>query len=116
VSDRVPGPNMSDSEIFIPRRKPGPRPVECETFKTSVRILGERQVETFRAMCALAGRRPHELAADIVLEAIREAQHDHQTQQLVQAVKRYRSGLRLVGPHSREGRNEMLHAMGDDGD
>ena len=101
---------MSGDSVFIPRRKPGPRPVECETLKTSVRILGERQVETFRAMCALAGRRPHELAADIVLDAIREAQHDHETQALVQSVKRYRCGLRLVygGPGSRMGRREML--------
>lgn len=97
-------------DIVIPRRRPGPRPVECETFRTSVRILGERQVETFRAMCALRGRRPHELAYDLVLEAIRDAQHDHETQALVQAVRRHQSGLRLVygGPSSRAGRREML--------
>ncbi len=101
-----------DGEIVIPRRKPGPRPVECLTLRTSVRILGEAQVDTFRAMCALLGRRPHELAYDIVLEAIREAQHDHETQALVGAVRRYKSGLRLVygGPGSRMGRREMLAA------
>jgi hypothetical protein len=94
------------------RRKPGPRPVECPTLSTSVRILGQAQIDTFRAMCALAGRRPHELAYDIVLDAIREAQHDHDTQALVSSVRRYQSGLRLVygGPGSRMGRREMLEA------
>lgn len=82
--------------IFVPRRKPGPRPVECATFKTSIRILGDAQIDTFRAMCALRGRRPHELAYDIVLAAIRGAQHDHETQAMVAAAKRYRSGLKLV--------------------
>jgi hypothetical protein len=36
-------------------------------------------------MCFMTGRRPHELAADIILDAIREAQHDHETQELIQA-------------------------------
>lgn len=87
---------MADDKIFVPRRRPGPRPVTCPTFKTSVRILGQEQIDTFRAMSALAGRRPHELAADIVLAAIREAQRDHATQALVHAVRRHQSGLRLV--------------------
>jgi hypothetical protein len=79
-------------------------------MRTSVRILGQAQIDTFRAMCALAGRRPHELAYDLVLDAIREAQHDHETRALVGAVRRYQSGLRLVygGPRSRAGRREML--------
>jgi hypothetical protein len=82
-------------------------------MKTSVRILGRNQVDTFRAMCALAGRRPHELAADIILDAIRAAEHDHDVQHLVHAVRRYQSGLRLAysGPGSRAGRGEMLVAM-----
>jgi hypothetical protein len=46
------------------------------------RIFGQDQIDTFRAMCALAGRRPHELAADIVLEAILQARHDHEVQHL----------------------------------
>jgi hypothetical protein len=105
------------SDVVIPRRKPGPRPVECATFSTSVRILGQAQIDTFRAMCVLAGRRPHELAYDIVLDAIRDAQHDHGTQALVSAVRRHRSGMRLVygGPGSRMGRREML-ATGRDAD
>lgn len=107
---------MADDEIFVPRRRPGPRPVTCPTVKTSVRILGQDQIDTFRAMCALAGRRPHQLAADIMLEAIREAQHDHATQALVHAARRYQSGLRLIhgGPDSLAGRREMLAA--EDGD
>jgi len=105
---------MADDEIFVPRRRPGPRPVTCAAFKTSVRVLGLEQVDTFRAMCALAGRRPHEMAADIVLAAIREAQRDRATQALVHAVRRHQSGLRLVydGPGSRAGRRDM-RATGD---
>jgi hypothetical protein len=106
------------SDIFIPRRKPGPRPVECATFRTTVRILGQAQIDTFKAMCALAGRRPHELAYDIVLESIRKAQHDHETQALVSAVRRYQSGRRLVysGPGSWAGRREMLDTAEEDRD
>lgn len=101
---------MADGRIWIPRRKPGPRLVECATMRTSVRILGQAQIDTFRAMCALAGRRPHELAYDIVLEAIRAGQENHEVQELVQAIRRRQSGLRLVcgGPGSRAGRHEML--------
>jgi hypothetical protein len=80
------------------------------TFKTSVRILGLEQIDTFPAMSALAGRRPHELAADIVLATIREAERDHATQALVHAARRHQSGLRLVyGPASRADRR----AVGD---
>ncbi|SNT60657.1 hypothetical protein SAMN05216276_107842 [Streptosporangium subroseum] len=51
--------------------------------RTSVRVRGERQIRTFLAMCRLAGRRPHELAADLVLAAIRAAQCDHEVQHAV---------------------------------
>ncbi|HEY3718312.1 MAG TPA: hypothetical protein VGL39_27635 [Jatrophihabitantaceae bacterium] len=42
-----------------------------ERFKTSVVVMGERQVDEFQALCALLGRRPHQLAADMVLTEIR---------------------------------------------
>ncbi len=87
---------MADEYIVIPRRRPGPRPATCPTFKTSMRILGQAQIDTFRAMCALRGRRPHQLVADIVLAAIREAQQDPSTQALVRSARRHQSGLRLV--------------------
>jgi hypothetical protein len=54
--------------------------------RTSAAILGKRQIRTFLAMCELAGRRPHELAADIVLKAIGTAQRDHRVQHAVAAV------------------------------
>lgn len=41
-----------------------------DELKTSVRVVGERQVDEFRALCVLLGRRPHQLAADLVLEGI----------------------------------------------
>jgi hypothetical protein len=89
----VPG---GDGTIHIPRRRPGPRPVDVENLKTSVRILGTAQVETFRALCALRGRRPHELAADVVLDALTAARDDPAVRDLVRALHQHRSGLRLV--------------------
>lgn len=47
-----------------------------DTLKTSVRVLGERQVDEFRALCVLLGRRPHQLAADLVLNGIRRYRED----------------------------------------
>lgn len=47
-----------------------------DEFKTSVRILGEDQVDEFHALCLLRGRRPFQLAADMVLEAIRASRDD----------------------------------------
>ena len=70
----------------------------CPTFKTTARIAGQAQIDTFLAMCALAGRRPHQLVADILLAAIREAQRDESTQAVVRAARRHRSGLQLVVP------------------
>lgn len=49
-----------------------------DSFKTSVRVHGVRQVDEFRALCILLGRRPHQLAADLVLEGIRRAREDPQ--------------------------------------
>lgn len=45
-------------------------------LKTSVRVVGARQVDEFRALCVLLGRRPHQLAADLVLDGIRRARED----------------------------------------
>ncbi len=53
--------------------------------KTSCVIMGDRQIQTFEAMCLIEGRRPHEMVADIVLEKIRKAQHDHEVQEVVAA-------------------------------
>lgn len=64
--------------------------------RTTVRIMGEKQIETFEAMCWLAGRKPHEMAADVILDAIREGQHDHETQALVTSLKRTRRNLRAI--------------------
>lgn len=47
-----------------------------ESFKTSVRVVGADQVDEFRALCVLLGRRPHQLAADFVLDGIRRARED----------------------------------------
>ena len=89
----------------LPRRKPGPlsnADLGVPTVKTSVRILGQAQIDTWRAMCALAGRRPFEMAAGIVLAAIREGQEDHEVQEMAQLLRgaREASGprrpLRLV--------------------
>ena len=38
--------------------------------RTTVRVWGERQVGTFEALCERTGRKPHELASDIVLDEL----------------------------------------------
>ena len=73
---------MTEPRQPVGCRKPGPRPVTCATMTASARIFGQDQIDTFRTMYALAGRRPHELAADVVLEAILQARHDHEVQHL----------------------------------
>lgn len=50
--------------------------VVSEDFKTSVRVLGARHVDEFRALCVLLGRRPHQMAADLVLDGIRRYRED----------------------------------------
>jgi hypothetical protein len=100
-------------------RRPGPRPASCATRTVTVRIYGRAQIETFEAMCALAGRAPHELAYDFVLERIRDGQADHETQHLAALAR----AVTLIygGPRSAAGRREMCclldhPAEGDDGD
>jgi hypothetical protein len=57
-------------------RKPGPRPYDGPQLKTSCRVIGQRQVDDFRALCLYYGRRPHQLVADWVLEAIERHRKD----------------------------------------
>jgi hypothetical protein len=73
------------------QRGRGPRPVTGPVLKTSVRIVGQRQIDTFVMMCRAAGRQPHQLAGDIVLGAILQAQHDAATQDLVRAARSYQA-------------------------
>lgn len=49
----------------------------------TTQVIGERQIRIYQAMCQLAERRPHELAGDILLTAIRQAQHDPELQRAV---------------------------------
>jgi hypothetical protein len=73
---------------------------DTPNLKTSVRVLGQDQVDDFAALCALRGRRPHELAADMVLDAIRAARQDPQTAPFLRTMRRarrmHRAGFRLV--------------------
>lgn len=66
-----------------------------DRFKTSVLILGERQVDEFQALCCWYGRRPHQLAADFVLAEIRRHRRRKRVaefvQLLVSARQRYRA-------------------------
>lgn len=98
--------------ITVPRHGPGRRPAACATKGVRVTIYGDRQIATFAAMCALAGRAPHELAYDWILERIREGQADHQTQHLVTLL----ADVTLIfgGPRSTAGRREMRALLEDD--
>lgn len=92
--------------VTVPPRRPGPRPAACETRDVKIRIYGRAQIETFEAMCALAGRAPYELAYDLVLDAIRTGQRDHEIQHLAALVRQVT--LVFGGPRSAAGRREML--------
>lgn len=87
---------------------PGPH----DTRTVTIRIRGERQVRTFDAMCARAGRAPCELAYDLVLDAIRDGQADHETQHL--AALAGEATLIHGGPRSAAGRREMLRLLDPD--
>jgi hypothetical protein len=81
-------------------QRPGPRPLPPEQITTSVRVLGRQQVDEFEALCHVLRRRPHQLAADLVLDGIRRYRDDPDVapyvQQLVLALRLHRSGLRVV--------------------
>lgn len=65
-----------------------------DTFKTSVRVMGTRQIDEFHALCLLLGRRPHQLAADMVLEAIQAARKDPATGSALAELAEIRSHAR----------------------
>ncbi|MFG1620197.1 hypothetical protein ACGFI3_46250 [Nonomuraea wenchangensis] len=51
--------------------------------RTQTRVLGEAQIRTFEALCRIGGRRPHELASDLVLQALRELRYDPEVQKVI---------------------------------
>lgn len=59
--------------------------------KTSVAIRGERQIDAFEAICHITGRKPYQLAADIVLQYIKEHRDDDAVVELVAARRSYQS-------------------------
>lgn len=59
-------------------------------FKTTTTVMGQQQVDEFDALCALLGRRRHELASDMVLDALRAYRNDPAVAPLVQALLRNR--------------------------
>ena len=65
--------------------------------RTSCRILGDKQIDTFEAMLGMTSRKPHELVADIVLAAIQTAQTDPKVQQFEAWLKESRRGRDPVG-------------------
>lgn len=61
----VPGPRPAHYA------EPGSRPQEQVPFaKVTGRVTGERQICALEMMCAREGMRPHQIVAEILLEAI----------------------------------------------
>jgi hypothetical protein len=79
--------------------------------RTTVRIYGERQIAIWEAMCAASGRRPHELAADIILGAIQAREHDHGIQHLAQII-RAQPPRRMTEPNGRAWRLGLRYRDG----
>lgn len=98
--------------VLVPRYGPGPRPAPADTQGIKITVYGRAQIDTFAAMCALRGRAPYELAYDILLEAIRAAHHDHETQHLVRLMQD--AVLVFGGPRSTAGRREMMRLLNPD--
>ena len=73
-----------------------------DRFKTSVMVVGERQVDEFHALCAVLGRRPHQLAADMVLAEIRRYRRRERVaavvRLLVDARREWRAAQQTVEP------------------
>ena len=65
--------------------------------RTSCKILGDKQIDTFEAMLAMTSRKPHELVADIVLAAIQKGQTDPKVQQVEAWLKESRQGRDPIG-------------------
>jgi hypothetical protein len=63
----------------------------------AVRIRGQRQIDTWDAMTFLSHRRSHELAADVVLDSIRDSREDPEVKELTRNIRRSRSGLKVAG-------------------
>jgi hypothetical protein len=80
-------------------------------IKMTARVMGQRQIDLWRAMMAYHGRRSHELAADILLEAIRAAEEDPEITDLARAIRRSTSRLQLVEgvPDDEAGTVHPLH-------
>lgn len=76
---------------------------------TTVRISGEKQIETWQAMCLVQSQRPHQLAGEIVLQAIRRAQQDKNIRALTETLHGWRE--RHAKP---ERRLRLVKAAGDD--
>lgn len=70
---------------------------EIPQLKTLATVMGIAQIDVFQAMCYLHGRRPNQLASDILLDSIQEAlARDPDVIKLARALRRNRSGLRAV--------------------
>ena len=66
-------------------------------LRTSAVILGDKQIDTFEAMLALTGRRPHQLVADLILAAIQNGQADPEVQHMAAFLRESRRGLNGTG-------------------
>lgn len=74
---------------------------QVERFKTSVMVVGEQQIDEFHALCGILGRRPHQLAADMVLAEIRRYRRR----------QRYAEAVRLLVKARREYREQRKGAQ-----
>lgn len=67
--------------------------MNARTFKTSVRLVGEQDVDEFQALCALLRKRPHELAGEMVRVSLAATRDDPEiydrVQRLVASARAY---------------------------
>jgi hypothetical protein len=71
-------------------------------IRTTARIWGQRQIATFEALCAMTGRRPHELVSDIVLDELWALGDDPEFRKLAREAREHRRRA-LLGEDGTDG-------------
>jgi hypothetical protein len=65
---------------------------------TTVRIYGEQQIATFGRLCEVAGRQPHELASDIILDEVWSLSGSAAFRKLAREQRQWRKGRIAEAP------------------
>lgn len=77
-------------------RRPGPRRYDGPKRRVNAVVANGILVEVFDALCALEGRRPHQLVHDIVRDHLDKMSHDPYVQAEIRILRAARLGLTVI--------------------